>query len=526
MDQIQIQHNLYLRHMLLMNRDLEKNERKLFQPICLRTETTNKYVHFNSSALKDIFNKKHAEITNQGLWDTYFNIKEKYNTNGFTFNHMISTDGIGVSINLINNNLIEKNNNTKIVKATASKKTRAELKNKTDEEKVQYKLNKQIKEEDRKAALQKATKERNEKRKEDFKKLPKEQQDRIKLEIKLKKNKCEYIEDAVKKTVQYNKLKNKYDNKQIAVCDPGKRTLLTILGMRLPSSENEIVPKNYKKRDNKTLFSYNNRNRLKETKRLKYSKLILNKKNKTKINGCSIKDYEKKLCEYNTKTMDNDKFLEYTKEKIQMRDMIATEIKYNEYLNKLKWFAHINRCRHEDKLLNKIATIFGTKTTFILGDWSKGNCIKYISTPNKKMKKLLMKRFEVLMIDEYKTSKLYYKNETEGDNQKVIRKELQVKLHSVLTFKMGNNNECINRDYNATQNMLKIVKKLIETKERPEEYSRKPNLPREVKPQMVKSAIGIENCVHIEGRTKIKKQQNKKNKEITINIEKVNNLPK
>ena len=140
------------------------------------------------------------------------------------------------------------------------------------------------------------------------------------------------------------------------------------------------------------------------------------------------------------KTMNNDKFLEYTKEKIQMRDMIATEIKYNEYLNKLKWFAHINRCRHEDKLLNKGATIFGTDTTFILGDWSKGNCIKYISTPNKKMKKLLMKRFDVLMIDEYKTSKLYYKNETEGDNQKVIRKELQVKLHSVLTFKMGNNN--------------------------------------------------------------------------------------
>jgi hypothetical protein len=37
---------------------------------------------------------------------------------------------------------------------------------------------------------------------------------------------------------------------------------------------------------------------------------------------------------------------------------------------------------------------------------------------------------------------------------------------------MGNNNECINRDYNSVLNMEKIVKSLIETLKRPSEYNR------------------------------------------------------
>jgi hypothetical protein len=38
---------------------------------------------------------------------------------------------------------------------------------------------------------------------------------------------------------------------------------------------------------------------------------------------------------------------------------------------------------------------------------------------------------------------------------------------------MSNNSECINRDNNATLNMYKIVKSLMEHKKRPEEYCRK-----------------------------------------------------
>jgi hypothetical protein len=106
---------------------------------------------------------------------------------------------------------------------------------------------------------------------------------------------------------------------------------------------------------------------------------------------------------------------------------------------------------------------------------------------NINQKKLISKRFTTYLIDEYKTSKLCNKNSQEGENTKVNKKilskiingekiltekKIDIKLHSVLTFKMSNNSECINRDNNASLNMVKIVKHLIETKKRPIEYCR------------------------------------------------------
>ena len=73
------------------------------------------------------------------------------------------------------------------------------------------------------------------------------------------------------------------------------------------------------------------------------------------------------------------------------------------------------------------------------------------------MKKLLERHFKIYLIDEYKTSKIYYKDITkENDNLCVKINGHKEKLHSVLTFKMSKNMECINRDYNSTQNMLSI----------------------------------------------------------------------
>jgi hypothetical protein len=155
------------------------------------------------------------------------------------------------------------------------------------------------------------------------------------------------------------------------------------------------------------------------------------------------------------------------------------EKNYNKNMKKIRWYAYINKERSEDKLEN----IFGKDAIFVLGDWSKKNSpIKYISTPNLHMKKLLSKRFKVYLIDKYCTSKLYHRNCSEGENMKVTKKieskilsekKVNYELHSVLTFKMSNNSECINRDNNATLNMYKIVKSLIEHKKRPEEYCRK-----------------------------------------------------
>jgi len=107
------------------------------------------------------------------------------------------------------------------------------------------------------------------------------------------------------------------------------------------------------------------------------------------------------------------------------------------------------------------------------------------------MKKLLSKRFEVYLIDEYNTSKLFNKTGKEGENMKqTIRYTKEGKehkydrqIHSIFTFKMSKEYKvCINRDYNACLNMIKIVKELVIKGIRPNEFTRgkKSDRPREL----------------------------------------------
>ena len=62
--------------------------------------------------------------------------------------------------------------------------------------------------------------------------------------------------------------------------------------------------------------------------------------------------------------------------------------------------------------------------------------------------------------------------------EKAEKQELKIngekkEMYSILTYTMGNKRKgCINRDRNATLNMIEIVKTLIETKERPKEFQR------------------------------------------------------
>ena len=60
-------------------------------------------------------------------------------------------------------------------------------------------------------------------------------------------------------------------------------------------------------------------------------------------------------------------------------------------------------------MLNEIEKKFGKNLLLGLGDWSINSSYQMkgcMPTPNKGISKLLMKRFEVISVDEYKTSKL------------------------------------------------------------------------------------------------------------------------
>lgn len=366
--------------------------------------------------------------------------------------------------------------------------------------------------------------ERIEKAREDFKNLPKDKQHEIKAKMKAKKTGFEYIEDVVKSKINFETIKDAYLKGSIKVCDPGMRDLLTIYGTGKQFHKNKIskinqinmrIKKNtrckngfqVKKSENffdlkkdthlhghielknkvptgNIIYSYRNKRRLRETKRLKNSKIINKLKNNINFEGKSISKIETELSKFSCKSVNPLIFSNYLKIKLKLFYNLQQEKTYINKLNQLGWFSFIDTKRHEDNILNEIRGIYGEDSIFILGDWSKSNCIKYISTPNTKMAKLLSKIFKVYLIDEFKTSKLYNKN------SKIESKKLSVKIkykdkkskkevvynkkiHAVLKFQTDKKtSNCVNRDYNAVLNMKNIVNQLMINKKRPLDFCR------------------------------------------------------
>ncbi len=542
-------HFKYLKCMLEMNKILEKNNKKMFSSVALRTQINDKYVHFDTSALKDIFGEVQGGKTNSEMWNEYFNINlKKFKLKGYSFNHQISTDGFAVSINFINNDEIESNEKKKKAKSEASKKTKRERKTKTETEiakdkkkKVDAKTKKEEKNNKKNEEIVKEVKKK-------YKMLPDEEKEKIKLALKLKNNKYEYLEDAVKDEKTRKQLEKWLEEGFMKVGDPGMNAPLTIYGGRTKNKKMLQKVKNEKERkipqigairNNKILFSYRGRKRIRDTRRRKYIKLIDNKKKKTRLGQKTIKELENELSKMNGKTVNYKEFKKYAKKKMEMRmaisnyrlekmmdkinkinekivttfgeiqkekskneiqkveDKMYAEMKkmiierrevvnikegieYNAYVKKLKWYGYINTQRHEDELLNELEKVYGKEAIFIIGDWSNRGRIRKMSMPNKRLIRLLATRFKVFLIDEYKTSKIHYKTKTELKNLEITKevtingeiKKYKEKKHQILTYKMGNESGCINRDYNACRNMYLIMEEIIKNKKRPKEYKR------------------------------------------------------
>ncbi len=453
----------YLKYMLYMNKYLENNNLKTFQPISLRTDIKDKYITLNTNALIDIlpnlknkneYFKNISEYQNE-LWHfTFILTGSSFKLKKYSFNYQIQTDGFSVSINYINNDLIEKKKLKIKRMIEASKKAKEIYKGKSREEIADKKDNKKQRQIELKIKNDEKYKIKLKEKKEKFKKLPKEEQEKIKLQKKIDKNEFNYIGNLIKTRQFLEFIKREKDN--LVYVDPGKRTILTALG------------------ENGEKYNYRTKKRLKETKRLKYNRLIDNKKKNTYVGKLTIKEYERQLSirKLSGKTINVNNFKRFMKMKYNLRNKI--DDKYNNYLMKLNWFGYINKRRHEDKLLNELENKFGKKAIFIVGDWGNKGKLSYISTPGVSIKRKLNERFNVYHIDEYKTSQIHYKTKKQCKN---LYLEVNIgkikKMHSILTFQMGNGRlGCINRDNNATKNMQIIVKELLQTQKRPIEYRR------------------------------------------------------
>jgi hypothetical protein len=240
-------------------------------------------------------------------------------------------------------------------------------------------------------------------------------------------------------------------NNNWVCCDPGKRVLL------------------YLKNKNGERLRYTNKEYIKNTKRLKYRRLLQNYKNKT-----NISNIENKLSIYSSKTCNYKKFKKFIKEKNKLNKEL--EMKYQqEIFRKYHWYSYINKKKTESNIINKIKDKFGKEVTLVMGDWSIGKQMKnFISTPNLGLKRKLNEYYKVYNLDEFRTSILNCKTNKKCENLYLPdKKQVIRKLHSVLTYQTENNRSgCINRDENSVNNMIMLTNYYLQHKNRPEKFKR------------------------------------------------------
>jgi hypothetical protein len=465
---IQIHPQKYITHMLWMNEMLEANDFKLFQALPLRTDSIPKHIEIDSKSIVQLFklpnqNHYYTNITSlqDKLWRVYTYIprKLKLTKKKYTFDYTIITDGHSCSLRYIELEQLKLNN----IKKDNLRKGR-----KLPEEEKIIKREIRQKMEDENEEI-----ERNEyKNKEalaDLGVVFKAEKDvKEKKEKKAKNTEFKYITD-----VEPNELLNHKGN--VVFNDDGKRSLFMM------------------KDKYGNFFNYTNTERLKYTKRLKFQRKIEIEKNKKfNIEGVltTIKLQEEELSDYNSKTINLEKFIAYCNKKISVNKIVMPEYDKKVY-RQYKWYGYINRQRQDTKLANKIEKTFGKDAIIISGDASVSPTMKnMISTPNKRIKRVL--RNKIYQIDEFRTSCVNYKNNKyyQKNNLKIKDKKNKLRtLHPVLTYQMENKRVgCINRDKNAVYNMEKIYNHYLEyckgniTTKRPEIFCReiklKPSNPR------------------------------------------------
>ncbi len=451
----------YIKGMIYMCLEIEREDTKAFQFFPLRTDIIMKYCPIDTKSLVELFVEKNKndyltdiEHTKHDLWDKYFKLDKKvFKQKDYIFDHRISTDCFSVSIQLIHKNYVVKEQEKKTNMKNKKKEMKEKCKDMDEDEKKKFKdeLEQKKKAEQEKIKLENKKKRDLERNK--FKKLPKEEQKKIKDEQKKERMEKQttqieypYLEELTDK--QYDALKTQ----NWAVFDEGMKNVM------------------YGKDKDGNTFIYRCRQHLNRNKRLKYQQIIKNHKDKLEITT-----EENKLSDYNSKSCNLNKFKEFIKKKNELNEILLEKYKDDKF-RQYKWYSYIQKKRAEDRLVNDIKEKYDKDTVLIFGDWDakSSNGIKRISVPNKGLKRKLSEHFTIYMIDEFRTSCLHYKTENRCENMYVNdKKGVSRKLHSVLTFKAENNRlGCINRDENATNNMIKIVKSYLKDKTRPLRYTR------------------------------------------------------
>jgi hypothetical protein len=438
----------YLITMMLMNHEQEALNAKMFRWLPSREDSIEGYIPIDSATVvtllmtqKKDYYSSNITLEQHNIWGQFFNLKHSIlRSNNFQFNYRIETNGLTASVYLININDVNAERQRKL-NVKLSRDTCFKL---TDQERDLRKANQE---------RERKVKKRSEL--DAYKKLTHEEKDLLKLQSQTVDG-IQYLQFPYFNHLSQEKL-DELKTQKVVFIDPGKRTLLTMMSRQ----EGKYV-----------YLNYTNRQRIHETRRYKYERLLKNHRRRAGILAIEsqIKDSSKscQLSQY-----ENHLKIKSTVQR-QLLQLYSDSI-FKQY----RWYAYLNTVRSEAKLLDRIANTYGQDAKIIIGDWQEHQAMKYfMSTPGVGLKKLLNQKFEVFEIDEYRTSCLHHTTEEKVSNLKHVDRKSQVrKLHAVLTYKMETNRlGCINRDRNAVLNMEKIYEEFQRSGVRPQRYQRGINL--------------------------------------------------
>jgi hypothetical protein len=266
-----------------------------------------------------------------------------------------------------------------------------------------------------------------------------------------------YIEENI------DKIKENY-----ATTDPNFGNMLNMIG----------------KNNKRIRYTRNQRNNETKNKKYKMIRKSVDEKN------AKIKESEDKLTKCNFKSCDFKEMVKY----ITIKNEIEREVKehYRQKIyRKLKLNTYIMTQKSETEMIRKIKKEIGRpeKTTIIYGDYSGKQMKGKEPLISKRIRRCLREaKYDVYLIDEFRTSKLCNKCEHEvcgfkriiSKRPKTIGQEVELwelrrclNLDCNVTTKKGDIKRTIlNRDDNSALNMRKIVENLIKNKKRPEKYCR------------------------------------------------------
>lgn len=466
-----------LKYAIYINKKIEEVGIKCYQLFPQRNDSVYKHIMIDHAGIVDMLGNDLIEIMKcdknksyvmlhpkeyqNKVFESIFNMKQKvFKQKGFVFNYQFKTDGISVVLDFVNRrvNKYEKKNkiedkqkdekNNNIDMKTEKSNTDVKAKNKIDDKKM-----------------------KNEKTKNDTKSITKK-------ELFKKSKNDENLQELEKLTNK--QIKEINDNHKIVGVDPGKKSLLTAI------DEKGIV------------FQYNSVQRRHDT----YHKFAHKIKEKER-NDKGIAKIENELKDFKSKTMNTDEYLKFIHKKNEISNKVHDFYKKPLFRN-INFRVYCREKKSEANLLNDIEKTFRDKEvkrptkkerkqgkkkmndnkpiTLLFGNWSRDTQMKnFFPTPNKWFRNLLSKRFNMVIVDEYKTSCTCSETEKEIEKHKYIIDGKLKECHKVLTTSVKDTNPTgetvrrifIDRDINGAKNILKIGKRWLQNKTRPEVFCRK-----------------------------------------------------